>query len=142
MQTKPDLWRRLLAGSALVIVFMAMASIISPKAGNASPKNDNKSTFTDVIFPSGDTSTAYIGELIGTDYRIRIYPDYPEPTYTIFSLDGELLAQNISRQDAVLQFPTIPIGMFGISAEHHSKTENEIGTHVEIDNLGLAYPEN
>jgi len=133
MGTKPNVFGRVLAVCGLFAGFMLTASIISPRAGRA---DEGKLLRLETAL-MGDTEvdpgksvghSELIGELVGGSYRVQIYAGYPEPVYTVMTLEGEILAERIAREEAMLRFQTIPMTAYGY---------DESGSEM----IGLAYEE-
>lgn len=78
-------FNRLLAVFGLSIVFVATASIISPRTSTAGP--------------AGSTSMSegqIIGRLIGPEYEIVILASAAGPRYSVYDTNGTLQAANMS----------------------------------------------
>lgn len=78
-------FNRLLAVFGLSLVFVATASIISPRTSNAGPAGA----------PSV-AEGAIIGRLIGTDYEVIIHATGQGPRYSVLDLKGSSLGENLT----------------------------------------------
>jgi len=86
-------FNRLLAVFGLSIVFVATASIISPRTSSAGP--------------AGKPSMAegqILGRLTGIQYEVVIYATSAGPRYSVFDTNGKSLAENLTIEQLGRQF--------------------------------------
>lgn len=141
---------------ALILSFMFTASVISPQRGKANPEEaavtpdmrlrNGAPGFATVVDDSSPAVTAdrssVLGELVSHDYRIQIHAGYPDPTYTIMTLDGSVLAHAITREAAVLRFPALPASVFAVGAGGDGTVTVEEGGHAGvIHSDGIEQPD-
>lgn len=87
-------FNRLLAVFGLSIVFVATASVISPRTSTAGPAGSSSMSEGEVI-----------GRLIGREHEIVILASSLGPRYTVYDLAGNALAEKLTIEQLGRRFP-------------------------------------
>lgn len=125
---EPVRWR--LASSSVLCIalfggFVALYSGVlgEPRQSSADPTGQGrirlhrpavaKPHTADPSMHDGPSRGLLLGELIGTEYRVRITSSPDGPRYTILSLDGSVLLEDATLEEADAAFPDL--GLLNLS---------------------------